>query len=153
VIEWRKCEIYHCPQAVICRTWLRDLWSTSDITPPDESPGFLGGPYGEGAFCKPCDVAGDSTGNLCIVDARDRVQVLDFSGNLLRACGKNDSGDGRLTDPRDVAVDSPGNVQVYDSGGGAHRIRKYDSSCNFPLELVTRRCAEADTMRRSSAHL
>jgi uncharacterized protein (DUF2147 family) len=114
--------------------------------------GATGGLGGE--LFEPFGVAADAGGNVYVADTSNgRIQKFDFSGNFLRAWGKDvDTGGGtgfeictvaasckagpaseglggELSAPTGVAADGAGNVYVAEHAD--HRIQKFDSSGNW----------------------
>jgi DNA-binding beta-propeller fold protein YncE len=68
--------------------------------------------------------------SLCVINANNRVQKFDSSGNFITKFGTFGSGDGQFFSPQGVAVDpSTGEVFVADTFN--NRVQKFDSSGNF----------------------
>jgi sugar lactone lactonase YvrE len=85
------------------------------------APSYVGSFGSEGSgnsqFNHPGDVAGDSKGNLWVLDrGNGRVEEFNGKGEYERAFGSSGSGNGQLTSPDGLAVDPKGNVWVVDTG-------------------------------------
>jgi DNA-binding beta-propeller fold protein YncE len=66
-------------------------------------------------FYKPCDIAGDSEGNLYVLDGGNhRVQKFDSKGKHLTSFGRSGQGPGEFQWPLSIDIDEDGNVYVAD---------------------------------------
>jgi DNA-binding beta-propeller fold protein YncE len=66
-------------------------------------------------FYRPCDIAGDSEGNLYVLDAGNhRVQKFDNKGKHLKTFGRSGQGPGEFQWPLSIDIDEDGNVYVAD---------------------------------------
>lgn len=80
--------------------------------------GYLGDIDGEDTnylFYRPCDIAGDSEGNLYVLDAGNhRVQKFDNKGKYLATFGHSGQGPGGFQEPLSIDLDKDGNIYVAD---------------------------------------
>jgi DNA-binding beta-propeller fold protein YncE len=66
-------------------------------------------------FYRPCDIAGDSDGNLYVLDAGNhRVQKFDNKGKHLTTFGRFGQGPGEFQDPVSIDIDKDDNIYVAD---------------------------------------
>ena len=66
-------------------------------------------------FYKPCDIAGDSEGNLYVLDAGNhRVQKFDNKGKYLLTFGRSGQGPGEFQWPLSIDINKDGNIYVAD---------------------------------------
>ena len=74
------------------------------------------GNSGNGTFASPTNVAVDRQGNIYVADTLNcRVQVLNPSGQFLRAFGAQGDRPGEFIRPKGIAVDSEGHVYIADA--------------------------------------
>jgi hypothetical protein len=66
-------------------------------------------------FYKPCDIAGDTEGNLYVLDAGNhRVQKFDNKGKYLLTFGRSGQGPGELQRPLSIDIDEDDNIYIAD---------------------------------------
>jgi DNA-binding beta-propeller fold protein YncE len=82
---------------------------------------YFGGPskpgsHDNGTFSGPTNVAVDRKGMIYVADTGNcRVQILDSTGNFVRAFGAQGDRPGSFIRPKGIAVDSEGHVYVADA--------------------------------------
>jgi len=66
-------------------------------------------------FYRPCDIAGDSDGNLYVLDGGNhRVQKFDNKGKHLTTFGRSGQGPGEFQWPFSIDIDKDGNIFIAD---------------------------------------
>jgi DNA-binding beta-propeller fold protein YncE len=66
-------------------------------------------------FYKPCDIAGDSEGNLYVLDGGNyRVQKFDNEGKHLKTFGRSGQGPGEFQWPQSIDIDKNGDAYIAD---------------------------------------
>ncbi len=66
-------------------------------------------------FYKPCDIAGDSEGNLYVLDGGNhRVQKFDNQGKYLKTFGRSGQGPGEFQRPLSIEIGEDGHVYIAD---------------------------------------
>ena len=66
-------------------------------------------------FYRPCDIAGDSDGNLYVLDAGNhRVQKFDNKGKHLTTFGRSGQGPGEFQMPLSIDIDEDSNIYIAD---------------------------------------
>jgi len=82
---------------------------------------------GRGEFDRPLDVAFDTAGNMYVAEwGNERVQVMDSSGQFIRAFGQE--GEGKLRGPTALHI---ADKYVYVSDLSQHCIAVYQTSGHF----------------------
>ena len=83
----------------------------------------------------------DSTGDVYVTDAYNRVQKFAGNGTFLTSFGSTGPGNGQMVFPTGVAVKSPDYVFVVDSGNGVgtgnNRIEVFSPSHDLAVTSVT----------------
>ena len=88
----------------------------------------------DGEMVNPIDAAGDSKGNIYVVDsAQHRVQKFDSYGQYLFSFGELGLAPGMLRHPRAIAVDGNDDIYVATSNG----VQKFDQNGNHLLSLFS----------------
>ena len=95
---------------------------------------------GRGEFDWPHDVAFDTAGNMYVAEFRnERVQVMDSSGQFIRAFGQE--GEGKLSGPTALHI---ADKYVYVSDHSQHRIAVYQTSGHFVTSFGRRGHGEGE---------
>ncbi len=103
-------------------------------TPPARAsnpPNYVlewGSPGSEpGRFNSPIDIAGDSQGNLYVVETgNDRLQKFDSLGRFIATWGRGGSSTGQFRDPHAVVIDANDLIYVLDSGNSRVQVFSVD---------------------------
>jgi len=89
-------------------------------------------------FYRPCDIAGDSEGNLYVLDGGNhRVQKFDNKGKHLKTFGHSGQGPGEFQLPLSIDIDEDGNVYIAD--GHNCRLEVFSSQGKYlrSIKLMT----------------
>jgi len=77
-------------------------------------------------FYQPADIAGDSEGNLYVLDGGNhRIQKFDRQGKYLSTTGRRGQGPGEFSRPKCIDLDAEGNIYVADAAN--QRIEIFNS--------------------------
>jgi len=89
-------------------------------------------------FYRPCDIAGDSEGNIYVLDGGNhRVQKFDNKGKHLTTFGRSGQGPGELQHPLSIDIGEDGNIYIADWGNC--RLEVFSSHGEYlrSIKLVT----------------